>query len=70
MRCGDCLAAPPGGQAGRGRRWTRPAIPLFETMDDLRTGDAALNEMNPSSDDVGRRVSVESYEVAIDIRAG
>jgi hypothetical protein len=44
------------------------AISLFETEEDLRTGDAALNEMNPERDDVGKRVSVESYEVAVDIR--
>ena len=44
------------------------AIALFETEEDLRTGDAALNEMTPSSDDVGRRVSVETYEVGIEIR--
>jgi hypothetical protein len=44
------------------------AIALFETMEDLRTGDAALNEMNPSGDDVGKRVSVENYEVGVDIR--
>ena len=45
------------------------AISLFETEEDLRTGDAALNAMNPGADDVGRRTSVESYEVAIDVRA-
>jgi hypothetical protein len=44
------------------------AISLFETMEDLQTGDATLNSMNPSSEDAGKRVSVESYEVAIDIR--
>jgi hypothetical protein len=44
------------------------AIALFETEEDLRTGDAALNEMTPSSDDVGRRVSVETYEVGVEIR--
>ena len=44
------------------------AIALFETEEDLRKGDEALNEMNPSSDDVGHRVSVETYEVAVDLR--
>lgn len=44
------------------------AISLFETEEDLRTGDATLNEMNPSSDDVGKRTSVEKYEVAVDVR--
>jgi hypothetical protein len=45
------------------------AISLFETEEDLREGDGALNDMSPSRDDVGRRTSVESYEVAVDIRA-
>jgi hypothetical protein len=44
------------------------AVSLFETEEDLRAGDRALNAMNPSGDDVGKRTSVESYEVAIDIR--
>jgi hypothetical protein len=44
------------------------AVSLFETQEDLRKGDAVLNEMNPSAAGVGHRVSVESYEVAIDIR--
>jgi hypothetical protein len=43
-------------------------IGLFETEEDLRKGDAALNEMNPSGADVGRRVSVEMYEVGADLR--
>jgi len=46
------------------------AISLYDTEEDLRTGDAALNEMSPSGDNVGKRTSVESYEVAVDIRAG
>jgi hypothetical protein len=44
------------------------AIALFESEDDLRKGDEALNAMNPSGDDVGRRTSVEMYEVAVDVR--
>ncbi len=44
------------------------AVVLFETQDDLRKGDETLNGMNPSSDDGGERTSVETYEVAIDIR--
>jgi hypothetical protein len=47
---------------------TSLAIALFETEEDLRTGDEALNNMNPSSDDTGKRTSVESYEVSIDVR--
>jgi hypothetical protein len=43
-------------------------ISLFETEEDLRQGDAALNEMSPSSDAVGQRVSVEQYEVPVELR--
>jgi hypothetical protein len=45
------------------------AIGLFETEEDLRKGDETLNAMSPSRDDVGRRTSVETYEVAVDVRA-
>jgi hypothetical protein len=44
------------------------AIALFETEDDMRTGDAALNDMSPRVDDGGKRTSVEMYEVGVDIR--
>ena len=45
------------------------AVVLFESEEDLRAGDTALNAMNPDArDDVGRRTSVETYEVAIDER--
>jgi hypothetical protein len=44
------------------------AIGLFETEEDLRKGDAVLNEMNPPNDDAGKRTSVENYEVSIDLR--
>ncbi len=44
------------------------AIVLFETEEDLRTGDEALNAMNPDSEDAGPRTSVETYEVAIDVK--
>jgi hypothetical protein len=44
------------------------ALALFETEEDLRKGDEVLNTMNPSGDDVGRRTSVEMYEVAVDVR--
>jgi hypothetical protein len=45
------------------------AIALFETEEDLRQGDQALNAMSPTSDDVGQRTSVETYEVGVDVRA-
>ena len=46
------------------------AISLFETEEDMRKGDDALNAMSPdpSMGDVGRRTSVEMYEVAVDVR--
>jgi hypothetical protein len=44
------------------------AITLFETEDDLRTGDEALNSMNPPGEGLGHRVSVEMYEVGVDAR--
>jgi hypothetical protein len=52
-------------QAG-GRNRRSLAIALFETEEDLRE---ALNAMNPEpGDDVGKRTSVEQYEVAVDVR--
>jgi hypothetical protein len=45
------------------------SIVLFDTMDDLRQGDEALNAMNPPNDAGGRRTSVEVYEVAVDLQA-
>jgi hypothetical protein len=45
------------------------SISLFENEDDLRQGDETLNSMTPSSEDAGKRTSVETYEVAVDIRA-
>ncbi len=43
------------------------AIGLFETEEDLRKGDAKLNEMSPPAP-MGERVFVEHYKVAADIR--
>lgn len=45
------------------------AIGLFETEEDLRTGDATLNEMTPPGDGMGTRQTVEMYEVAVDVHA-
>jgi len=44
-------------------------IGLFETEEDLRKGDATLNEMSPEDDGLGERVSVENYEVAANMQA-
>jgi hypothetical protein len=45
------------------------AISLFETEDDYRQGDETLNAMNPPGEGMGRRVSVEKYEVAVQLEA-
>jgi hypothetical protein len=43
------------------------AIVLFETEEDMRVGDATLNQMNPPDDAMGKRASVEFYEVAMQL---
>jgi hypothetical protein len=45
------------------------AISLFETEEDMRTGDATLNEMSPPTGTMGRRTSVEMFEVALQFSA-
>ena len=45
------------------------AVGLFETEEDLRKGDETLNTMNPPGEGLGRRTSVDVYEVALDVRA-
>ena len=47
------------------------AISLFDSEEDMRKGDETLNAMNPdeAAGDVGRRTSVEMYEVAVDVRS-
>jgi hypothetical protein len=44
------------------------AIGMFETEEDLRKGDETLDKMTPMNDDAGKRTSVETYEVAMDVR--
>jgi hypothetical protein len=44
------------------------AISLFDTEDDLRAGDAVLNDMSPPDDGFGQRAAVDTYEVAVDVR--
>jgi hypothetical protein len=39
-------------------------VVFFETEDELRRGDEALNQMSPPEDASGRRTGVEIYEVA------
>jgi hypothetical protein len=43
------------------------AIAMFETEEDLRQGSATLEQMSPPVS-MGERVSVETYQVAADIR--
>jgi hypothetical protein len=47
------------------------AIGLFETEEDLRTGDATLNSMSPPVDDASsvRRTSLDLAEVALELSA-
>jgi hypothetical protein len=42
-------------------------ITLFETEDDLRQGSAALEGMSPPTGALGRRTSVETFEVPLQL---
>jgi hypothetical protein len=44
------------------------AIGFFDTEEDYRKGDETLNSMSPDSSGTGSRVSVEKYEVVLDLR--
>ena len=43
------------------------AVTLFETEEDYEQGDETLNSMNPPDDGLGRRVSVDKYEVGVNV---
>jgi hypothetical protein len=45
------------------------AIGLFETEEDYRQGDETLNAMDPPGEGMGQRVSVEKYEVAVQLES-
>ncbi len=45
------------------------AVAFFATEDDMRTGDATLNEMSPPGEGLGTRALVETYEVMVDVKA-
>jgi hypothetical protein len=45
------------------------AITLFESEDDYRQGDETLNAMSPPGGGMGQRVSVEKFEVAVQVEA-
>jgi hypothetical protein len=48
------------------RSGTGLGVTFFDSEEDMRRGDQALNEMTPPADTTGRRTTVEMYEVAID----
>lgn len=48
------------------RTGTGLGVTFFDTEDDLRAGDQALNDMSRPAGATGARTSVELYEVAID----
>jgi hypothetical protein len=45
------------------------AIVFFASEEDMKAGDAALNEMSPPFPDAGTRTSVSFYEAPVDVRA-
>ena len=44
------------------------AIALFATEEDMRKGGEVLDAMSPPEGAMGKRASVEQYEVAVDVR--
>src|SRR4051794_10357358 len=44
------------------------ALGLFETEEDYKKGDETLNSMDPPGGSMGRRTSVDKYEVGVDVR--
>jgi hypothetical protein len=49
---------------------TTLGLAFCETEEDVRSADEALNAMSPPTDAMGRRTSVEIYEVALDESVG
>lgn len=45
------------------------AVTLFESEEDYLQGDETLNSMSPPGEGMGRRVSVEKYELAARVEA-
>jgi hypothetical protein len=45
------------------------AIGLFETEEDYAKGDETLGAMDPPGGSLGKRASVEKWQVALDVRA-
>jgi hypothetical protein len=72
----DAASGPPEGVPAKGllilqdpEAGRAMAIALFETEDDYREGDETLNSMSPPGEGMGHRVSVEKYEVAVQLDA-
>jgi hypothetical protein len=72
----DAASGPPEGVPAKGllllndtENGRSMAIGLFETEEDYRQGDETLNAMSPPGDGMGKRVSVEKYEVAVQLEA-
>jgi hypothetical protein len=49
---------------------TTLGLAFCESEEDVRSADEALNAMSPPTDAMGRRTSVEIYEVALDESVG
>lgn len=45
------------------------AVTLFATEDDYRQGDETLNSMSPPGGGMGERVSVEKFELVVELDA-
>lgn len=72
----DAASGPPEGLPAKGlfilqdpEAGKAMAITLFETEEDYREGDETLSSMSPPGEGMGRRVSVEKYEVAVQLEA-
>jgi hypothetical protein len=43
------------------------AVTLFETEEDYRQGDETLSGMSPPGEGLGKRVSIDKYELAVHV---
>jgi hypothetical protein len=71
---GEAESGPPEGVPAKGFLLLSDAengralgITFFETEDEYRQGDEKLNAMSPPGEGMGRRASVEKYEVGFEI---
>ncbi len=72
----DAGSGPPEGVPGKAFSFmvdeangTVVAIVLFESEEDMRTGDATLNSMSPPEGEMGTRASVDLCEVKVQVEA-